>query len=323
MDFKVDPKIRFLVLYRDAHFSIERINKITGTSVRTLRSWKQKLQGGQDIFNVQEGRGRKKKFLEYFRKIKNITMKKPQRASIRVSGAPFGISRTTTDRIFHELGFSQNKIIVKHKLTKVEKDNRLKFCQGLLQYPNEIKQSFWSDETGVWLSDCTKKKAWTLGGKLTYPAPIKDVKLNIWAGISFKGATSLYIYKENFDEILYLRILQERQKEIDGLFRGEYYYFHDAHPVHKSKLVNTWASTNNMSLNLLPAKASDLNPIENLWGWLKACAAKDFPKDEAALVRSLKRNWKKVNKDFLLPYMNSLYNRCKQCIERNGNYTDY
>jgi transposase len=323
MEIEIDPKIRFLVLYRDAQFSIDRIHKIIGTSTRTLRDWRKRLEKGENILTIQEGRGRKKKFTEFFRKIKSKTVTKPQRASTRSSGVKFGISKTSTGRIFHELGFSYKKIVVKHKLTKEEKKDRIKFCEELLQNNDEISESFWADETGIWLSDCSKEKMWTLEGEVNNADLSDDVKLNIWAAISLKGATSLYIYKENFNERVYQQILEERKSQMEKLLPRGYYYFHDRHPVHKSKLINNWANKNNLILTLLPSKASDLNPIENLWAWLKGSIAKDSPTSETALIRSLKENWKKVDKDFIFPYIDSLHNRCKICIERKGDYTGY
>lgn len=323
MEIEVDEKVRFLVLYRDARFSIKRIHEIIGTSISTLYSWRRSLESGENILDIQEGRGRKKKFLELFRKIENATKANPPRASLRASGAKFGISKTTTGRIFHELGFSYKKTVVKHKLTKQEKNDRMKFCQELLEYPDEISESFWADESGIWLSDAAKKKAWVQGKQVKYSAPINDIKLNFWAAISSKGATALYIYKENFNETIYCPILQEMKSQMEKLLPRGYYYFHDKHSVHKSKLVSDCATRNNIMLNLLPSKSSDLNPIENLWGWLKGCIAKDSPKSEAALIRSLKRNWKKVDKDFLLPFIQSIYDRCEKCKERKGDYTGY
>lgn len=70
MNLEIDPKIRFIVLYRDARFSIDRINKITGTSVRMLNFWRQRLEEGHNILDVQEGRGRKKNSQNFSGKLK-------------------------------------------------------------------------------------------------------------------------------------------------------------------------------------------------------------------------------------------------------------
>ena len=83
MEIEIDPKVRFLVLYRDAQFSIQRIHNIIGTSLSTLYSWRQRLQDGENILEIKEGRGRKKKFRELFRKIKTATATSPSRASTR------------------------------------------------------------------------------------------------------------------------------------------------------------------------------------------------------------------------------------------------
>jgi len=251
MEIEIDPKIRFLVLYRDAEFSIERIHQITKASVRTLRSWRQRLERGENILNVQEGRGRKKKILEFFRKIQKTVVANPQRASLRASGAKFGLSKTTTGRVFHELGFSHKKVKVKHKLTKEEKNDRVKFCQELLENPDEISESFWADESGLWLSDATKKKIWTLEENVVSSPPVQDVKLNMWAAISSKGATTLYIYKQNFDGTVYCRILEEMRSQMKKLLPRGFYYFHDKHPVHDSIVVEECAKRNNIMLNRL------------------------------------------------------------------------
>ena len=213
--------------------------------------------------------------------------------------------------------------MVKQKLTNDEKKSRIKFCQEILENQDEITESFWADETGVWLSDMTKNKVWALKDQGKFSAPISDVKVNIWAAVSIKGATSLYIYHQNLNGTLYSQILQERRQQMDKLMPRGYYYFHDKSKIHISKAVNDWAKDNQFLLNLIPVKSSDLNPVENLWAWLKRSVAKDSPRNEAALIRSLNKNWKKVDKDFILPFMTSIRDRCNQCIERKGDYTDY
>ena len=107
-------------------------------------------------------------------------------------------------------------------------------------------------------------------------------------------------------------MLEERKSQMDKLLPNGYYYFHDKHPVHKSHLVNGWARDHNMVLNLLPSKASDLNPIENLWGWLKGSVARDSPRSEGALIKSLKKIGQKLIRTsfylILTPYMTDVIN---------------
>ena len=323
MEIDIDDKIRFIVLYRDAGFSIRKIQQIIGGSLRTLNFWKQRLEDGENILDIKEGRGRKKKIVQFFQKINNYAKASPHRVSLRSSGAKFGLSKTSTGRALHELGFSHKKIVVQQTLKKDEKSERIQFCKELLEFPDEITQSFWADESGMWLSEAMRKKVWIKGNKIVFSAPTGDIKLNMRGTISSKGATNLHIYKENLEGKVYCQILAERKIEMERLFPEGYYYFYDRHSVHKSKVFNDWAKDNGIFPNLLPRKSSDLNPIENIWGWLKGSVGKEAPKSEAALIRSLKRNWKKMNKNFILPYINSLYERCEKCIKAKGDYINY
>ena len=63
MFYEIDDKTRFLVLYQDVTQSVSSISHYTKVSERTIRYWISQLQKGEDIFKVQEGRGRKKVYL--------------------------------------------------------------------------------------------------------------------------------------------------------------------------------------------------------------------------------------------------------------------
>ena len=54
-----DQKVQFLVLYNNGTQCLETIHNRTGTSVRTLRDWRQKTEAGINILEIQPGRGRK------------------------------------------------------------------------------------------------------------------------------------------------------------------------------------------------------------------------------------------------------------------------
>jgi len=68
MKIDIDDKIRFIVLDRDAKFSLKKIQRIIGGIMRTLNFSKKHLESGENIFNVKEGRGGKKNKLCNFSK---------------------------------------------------------------------------------------------------------------------------------------------------------------------------------------------------------------------------------------------------------------
>src|SRR5580698_11363750 len=100
MDIEIDPKIRFLVLYRDVTQDLREIHNITGTPLRTLYYWKEKLDKDENIFHVKEGRGRKRIHEELFSDIREEIEVNPQRVSARATGEKFGIKKSTMARIF-------------------------------------------------------------------------------------------------------------------------------------------------------------------------------------------------------------------------------
>ena len=146
-----------------------------------------------------------------------------------------------------------------------------------------IYEGVFADESGIWLSDAHKKKIWTQEEESRFIPPNEDIKLNFWGAICRRGTTSLYIYKENFNQKIYKDILTMHREELDIMFPRGYFYFHDQHPSHTAFDLNRWANENNLALNVFPVSSSDLNPIENVWSWLKAEVARDCPRREKDL----------------------------------------
>jgi len=69
-----------------------------------------------------------------------------------------------------------------------------------------------------------------------------------------------------------------------------------------------------------PAQSPDLNPIENLWHYIKERLRKypHPPSSKRALFTRIKTEWNKLGEDALQPYVNSMQQRCKAVIEARG-----
>ncbi|KAL4509441.1 hypothetical protein ABPG72_018372 [Tetrahymena utriculariae] len=55
----------------------------------------------------------------------------------------------------------------------------------------------------------------------------------------------------------------------------------------------------------------DLNPIENIWAWLKNKVSHDNPINMQQLKKSVRKHWKQINSEFCSKYINSWSNRCQ------------
>lgn len=210
------------------------------------------------------------------------------------------------------------------ELTEEQKDNRIEYCQEMLQHGAEmIYNTVFSDEMGITLSKTNKKKMWVKKGKSTKKEPpVEDVKLNCWGGICFNGATSLHIFKENLNKDLYEEIIEEHKGEMDDLFPDGYHFQHDNLKLHIA------AERRGEELGLefvdFPTYSPDLNPIENLWSDLKGGVASDHPRTEQQLIRSLKKNWERLTTvEALEPYFEGLERRYLTCIREDGERLPY
>ena len=61
----------------------------------------------------------------------------------------------------------------------------------------------------------------------------------------------------------------------------------------------------------------------SVWSWLKWKVNKDVPRTVEALKKSIKKHWKAVDEEFLIPYYNSMQNRMDALIENEGDKIDY
>ena len=95
----------------------------------------------------------------------------------------------------------------------------------------------------------------------------------------------------------------------------------DNDPKHKSRVVKKFLDEN--LPNQIPWPSLDLNPIENLCGWLKRELLKIGPKTISELKKSLEEIWYNIQPEFLRPYWSSMPRRCKMVIDSNGHPINY
>lgn len=107
------------------------------------------------------------------------------------------------------------------------------------------------------------------------------------------------------------------------VFGKDLIFAQDNAPCHKSKAAIEYFSENRIELLPWPAGSPDLNPIENLWGILKANVAKRFPKTKSQLEQFSVEEWAKIPQEVVKKTILSLPTRISQVIDRNGEKCDY
>ena len=67
-----------------------------------------------------------------------------------------------------------------------------------------------------------------------------------------------------------------------------------------------------------PAQSTDLNPLENLWGIIKAQIKKDKPKKLGDAKNEIISSWNNISKDLCLKLIRFMPKRLKNVIKQKG-----
>ena len=101
-------------------------------------------------------------------------------------------------------------------------------------------------------------------------------------------------------------------------------FYQDNDPKHKSHMVRMWLLYNCGHVIDTPAQSPDLNPIENLWVFLKKRVAKRQPTNMASLKTAISEEWLKIPTNYdLKKLVRSMKNRLQCVVDAKGFHTKY
>ena len=144
------------------------------------------------------------------------------------------------------------------------------------------------------------------GERLNFKNMVPTVKhgggsVMVWGSMSSKGVGELVFIEGTMDSVKYVRILSENldmSVEKAGLDNG-FVFQQDNDPKHKSKFTMKYFSENNITLLNHPPQSPDLNPIENLWGYIDLELKKKKIKNIGELKRVILEIWNNIDASFL------------------------
>ena len=172
----------------------------------------------------------------------------------------------------------------------------------------------------MWLVSGFRARMWCKGSKSMYQPTVKhSAKVNIW--LRFLHLThSLCVFTQNLDSHFFVKILKWHLLENAKVFHGtKWFLIQDNHPKHTSRRCKVWM-TENVPNNQLDwtSQSPDINPIENLFGWMKYKLNRDRPKTIKDLKARLGDIWDSITPEILEPYYSSMTRRCQMVVENNG-----
>jgi transposase len=150
-------------------------------------------------------------------------------------------------------------------------------------------------------------------------------KVHMWGCFSAYGMGDLYLFEENLDGPLMVKILKEcLLRSANRLFPpGQWFFQQDNDPKHKSHLVQSWIAQAGIDCMDWPSYSPDLNPIENLWADVKRRAEAYNPRNVEELKKALRTAWEETSPKLIKKLIKSMPKRLKLVREKHGWMTGY
>lgn len=148
-----------------------------------------------------------------------------------------------------------------------------------------------------------------------------------WGGFSYNGKLKLQKIKSNIDSIGYTNLLKnafENNLDLVTFYKNKKIRFQqDNAPIHCSKYTMNWLkSQDNIKVLKWPAKSPDLNPIENLWGYLtlKVYDGKKQYYSIEELEKAILKEWENIDLNMLKKLVTDMPVRIGKVILNKGNF---
>lgn len=244
----------------------------------------------------------------------------------------YRVSHDTINRFINkDLGFQSRYSVAKPFVNETNADKRLEFARMYVDKPPEFWHRYgFSDESIFDLINRFRERVWVRSGerfdtKCTH-ATVKHSKgVMVWGGFCASGVTKLVRIEGTVNAEAYINIMNTAMLPSFRLLFGRrrWIFQQDNAPAHKAEIVTQWFEDRGVTILDWPPQSPDLNPIENLWAILDYRLRERRPRNEEELFQQLENAWNLLEPELLVSLVESMPNRLKECIDREGYQTSY
>lgn len=137
------------------------------------------------------------------------------------------------------------------------------------------------------------------------------------------GTTTLAIKIGKVNSEIYQRILDENLESMYAFYGDDFSFQQDNARPHVSRSTKDYFAKRGVNVLNWPANSPDLNPIENIWGIMKARLDKTRKKSITEWTDQLKKLWENLDHELLRSLIESMPRRLKMVIESKGEVIKY
>ncbi len=173
-------------------------------------------------------------------------------------------------------------------------------------------------------------RVWRKCGEAQNPCCLKSsVKfpqsVMIWAAMSSAGVGPLCFLKSTVNAAIYQEILEHYMlPSADKLYGdADFIFQQDLTPAHTAKGTKSWFNDHGVTVLDWPANSPDMNPIENLWGFVKRKMRDTRLNNADELKATVKETWASIPPQQCHKLITSMPRRIEAVIKAKGAPTKY
>jgi transposase len=239
------------------------------------------------------------------------------------------VSSKTIRRILHRHKIMGRAAAKKLQLSPTVRLARLRWCRSFASKDTMFWKSIvFSDEMRVGLH--SDGRIWVWRGprerfrpECTIPRNRQGKSIMYWGYMTDQGCGPLIRCTNKMNAAEYVNIME--QACVQAICDFQKVYMDDNAPVHRAISVRSWKEQWNVQTIDWPAYSPDLNPIENVWSYIKAHLNRlhERPGTLDELDAAVRNLWNLIPVSMLDNLYGSMRGRLRSCIRKRGFPTKY